>query len=126
MTIDDPIWKIKFRNQLIFSIVLSGLLIAASSLLDPNLGIICILVSCIFVNKLLLNNPFIPRVRYILFAAISMAILIYLLLGISCAFSIYPICSMNYGFFSFFPSGLIIISFFLQRLFEISCSSKKQ
>jgi hypothetical protein len=116
------------RKQVSFflSLVLfCGLLVPILEILDPDLGIIGMLLSIIIINGILRPAPIRQSLPFLLSAAIIVSVIHYSILWITC--SRYPlrICEWNYGFYSIFFGGLLIVSFGLDQLVLYSSRRKK-
>jgi len=100
-----------------------GLFVPLIELLDPELGIIGILLSALIINGFLHNSQLTPSFLYVLGAAILVSLMNVLVLLIICADSSRGICHWNYIFFSFFHGGIVLLNFGLENF--MSHFSKK-
>jgi hypothetical protein len=116
------------RKQVFFflSLVLfCGLLIPIFQILAPGLGIIGILLSIMIISGVLRRVPIRQSLPYLLSAAIIVSVIHYSVLWISCSSKPLRICEWNYGFYSFFFGGLLIMSFALDQLVIYSSKRRK-
>ena len=119
---------IVIRKQVFFflSLVLfCGLLVPILEILDPDLGIIGILLSIVIISGVLRSVPIRQSLPFLLSAAIFVSVIHYSVIWISCSSKPLRICEWNYGFYSFFFGGLLIVSFALDQLVIYSSKRRK-
>ena len=117
---------IKKQVFLFFTVVLfCALLVPILEILDPDLGIIGILLSIMMINGVLRSVPIRQSLPFLMSAAIIVSVIHYSVLWISCLSKPLRICEWNYGFYSFFFGGLLIVSFALDQLVIYSSKRRK-
>jgi len=117
---------IKKQVFLFFTVVLfCALLVPILEILDPDLGIIGILLSIVMISGVLRSAPIRRSLPLLLSAAIIVSVIHYSVLWISCSIRLFQICEWNYGFYSFFFGGLLIVSFALDQLVIYSSKRRK-
>lgn len=117
---------IKKQVFLFFTVVLfCALLVPILEILDPDLGIIGILLSIVMISGVLRSAPIRRSLPLLLSAAIIVSVIHYSVLWISCSIRLFRICEQNYGFYSFFFGGLLIVSFALDQLVIYSSKRRK-
>jgi len=117
---------IKKQVFLFFTVVLfCALLVPILEILDPDLGIIGILLSIVMISGVLRSAPIRRSLPLLLSAAIIVSVIHYSVLWISCLSKPLRICEWNYGFYSFFFGGLLIVSFALDQLVIYSSKRRK-
>ena len=117
---------IKKQVFLFFTVVLfCALLVPILEILDPDLGIIGILLSIVMISGVLRSAPIRRSLPLLLSAAIIVSVIHYSVLWISCSIRLFQICEWNYGFYSFLFGGLLIVSFALDQLVIYSSKRRK-
>lgn len=113
------------KRLIVFSILVlfCGLLVPGLEILDPDLGIIGILISVMVINGFVNKIPIKQGLPLLFLAALIVSIVNYSVLRISCLTKPLQICEWNYLFFSFFYGGLLLLFYALDRL--ILFSSKR-
>jgi len=116
---------IKNNRGLVYWVIVfcCSLLVPLVELLDPELGIIGILLSALIINGFLHNSQLTPSFLYVLGAATLVSLMNVLVLLIICADSSRGICHWNYIFFSFFHGGIVLLNFGLEKF--VNYFSKK-
>ena len=119
---------IVIRKQVFFFftvVLFCGLLFPIFEILDPDLWVIGILLSIMIISGVLRRVPIRQSLPFLMSAAIIVSVIHYSVLWISCLSKPLRICEWNYGFYSFFFGGLLIVSFALDQLVIYSSKRRK-